>query len=260
MIDDKPGVLDFNVGAAATRRPIARWDGRHRRHPVLQRDGAFYEGYDPRIKLTRTQTIGRREPLRLPLSLESGAADVAGKRKACVSSIPNTMTAAIVEGGKGPAGALKAATVPTPKPGPGEVLIRVKAAGVNRPDIIQRMGLYPPPPGSPETLGLEVAGEVAATGENVARWSIGDQVCALLGGVATRNIAGSTPGTFAYSQGAEPDASRGTAETAFTVFTNGGGRALKSGETSCMEAHPASASWRSRWPAQAQSDATARRR
>src|SRR5271154_5572983 len=120
--------------------------------------------------------------MRLPLSLESGTADVTVKRKACVSSIPNTMTAAIVEGGKGPAEALKAARVPTPKPGPGELLIRIKAAGVNRPDIIQRMGLYPPPPGSPETLGLEVAGEVAAAGENVTRWSIGDQVCALLGG------------------------------------------------------------------------------
>src|SRR5580700_8269258 len=92
------------------------------------------------------------------------------------------MTAAIVEGGKGPADALKAARVPTPKPGPGELLIRMKAAGINRPDIIQRMGLYPPPPGSPETLGLEVAGEVAATRESVTRWSIGDQVCALLGG------------------------------------------------------------------------------
>jgi hypothetical protein len=79
--------------------------------------------------------------LRLPLSLKSGAADVTVKRKACVSSIPDTMTAAIVEGGKGPADALKAARVPTPKPGPGELLIRMKAAGINRPDIIQRMGL-----------------------------------------------------------------------------------------------------------------------
>jgi NADPH:quinone reductase len=99
-----------------------------------------------------------------------------------VSSIPDTMTATIVEGGKGPAEALKAARVPTPKPGPGDLLIRMKAAGVNRPDIIQRMGLYPPPPGAPTTLGLEVAGEVAAVGENATRWSVGDQVCALLGG------------------------------------------------------------------------------
>ena len=79
--------------------------------------------------------------------------------------IPDTMTAAVVEGGKGPAEALKTAQIETPKPGPGEILIRVAAAGVNRPDIIQRMGFYPAPPGSPDTLGLEVAGEVAAVGD-----------------------------------------------------------------------------------------------
>src|SRR5580692_6641435 len=89
------------------------------------------------------------------------------------------MTAAIVEGGKGPADALKAARVPTPKPGPGELLIRMKAAGINRPDIIQRLGFYPPPPGSPETMGLEVAGEVVV---GAGRWKAGDKVCALLGG------------------------------------------------------------------------------
>jgi NADPH:quinone reductase len=150
-----------------------------------------------------------------------------------VSSIPNTMTAAIVEGGKGPADALKATRVPTPKPGPGELLIRVKAAGVNRPDIIQRMGLYPPPPGAPETLGLEVAGEVAATGENVTRWSIGDQVCALLGGggyaeycrVDARHALPIPKGLSLVQAATLP-------ETAFTVFTNVfEGGALKSGET-----------------------------
>jgi NADPH:quinone reductase len=150
-----------------------------------------------------------------------------------LSSIPDTMTAVIVEGGKGAAEALKAAEVPTPKPGPGEVLIRVKAAGVNRPDIIQRMGLYPPPPGAPETLGLEVAGEVAAVGENVARWSVGDQVCALLGGggyaqycrVDARHVLPIPSGLSLAQAAAVP-------ETAFTVFTNVlEGGALKSGET-----------------------------
>ena len=75
--------------------------------------------------------------------------------------VPERMTAIAVEGGKGPAAALKAVEIDTPKPGPGQILIRVRAAGVNRPDLIQRMGFYPPPAGSPDTLGLEVAGEDA---------------------------------------------------------------------------------------------------
>jgi putative PIG3 family NAD(P)H quinone oxidoreductase len=143
------------------------------------------------------------------------------------------MTAAVVEGGKGPAEALKAAEIPTPKPGPGEILIRVHAAGVNRPDIIQRMGFYPPPPGAPDTLGLEVAGEVAAVGEGASRWRVGDQVCALLGGggyaqycrVDARHALPIPKGLSLIQAAALP-------ETAFTVFTNVfEGGALKSGET-----------------------------
>jgi putative PIG3 family NAD(P)H quinone oxidoreductase len=143
------------------------------------------------------------------------------------------MTAAVVEGGKGPAEALKAAQIPTPKPGPGEILIRVRAAGVNRPDIIQRMGFYPPPPGSPDTLGLEIAGEVAALGEGAGRWRIGDEVCALVGGggyaqycrVDARHALPIPKGLSLIEAAALP-------ETAFTVFTNVfEGGALKSGET-----------------------------
>ena len=90
-----------------------------------------------------------------------------------------TMSAIAVEGGRGPASALHLTRQPKPLPEPGEVLIKVHAAGVNRPDIFQRMGAYPPPPGAPATLGLEVAGEVVtATG----RWAVGDRICALLGG------------------------------------------------------------------------------
>jgi NADPH2:quinone reductase len=69
-----------------------------------------------------------------------------------------------------------------PRTGPGEVLIRVAAAGVNRPDIQQRKGLYPPPPGASPVLGLEVAGEVAALGEGAQGWVVGDRVCALVNG------------------------------------------------------------------------------
>ena len=84
-------------------------------------------------------------------------------------------------------GALRPATVSTPSPGPGEVLVAVGAAGVNRADLMQVAGHYPPPPGAPEHPGLEVAGTVAAVGEGVTGWHDGDRVAALLagGGYAT---------------------------------------------------------------------------
>jgi NADPH2:quinone reductase len=81
---------------------------------------------------------------------------------------------------------------PIPKPGVGEVLINVKAAGVNRPDVAQRQGRYPPPPGAPVDIpGLEIAGVIEQCGENVERWKIGDKVCALVvgGGYASYVVA-----------------------------------------------------------------------
>ena len=72
--------------------------------------------------------------------------------------------------------------LPTPKPRPEEVLIKVEAAGVNRPDVLQRMGLYPAPPGASNVPGLEVAGEIAGLGEGATRWKIGDKVAALTAG------------------------------------------------------------------------------
>lgn len=92
------------------------------------------------------------------------------------------MRAISIRGGKGGADALFVDSQPRPELRTGHVLIRVKAAGVNRPDIIQRAGFYPPPPGAPATLGLEVAGEVAEVGDGVDRWRAGDRVTALLGG------------------------------------------------------------------------------
>ena len=74
------------------------------------------------------------------------------------------------------------AQVPDPVPADGQVLVRVAAAGVNRADVMQRLGHYPPPPGEPEWPGLEVSGTVAAVGDGVEEWSVGDEVCALLGG------------------------------------------------------------------------------
>ena len=82
----------------------------------------------------------------------------------------------------GPPDVLHAAEGPVPAPGPGDVLIRVRYAGVNRPDCIQRSGSYPPPPGASPIIGLEVAGTVAAVGPGVTAWRAGDEVCALTPG------------------------------------------------------------------------------
>ena len=135
--------------------------------------------------------------------------------------IPAEMTAIAIEGGAGPASALRPARIATPRPEAGEILIRVEAAGVNRPDILQRKGGYAPPPGAPDTLGLEVAGEVAAVGERVARWTVGDKVCALLGGggyaeyavVDARHALPVPPGFDFVQAAALP-------ETVFTVYAN----------------------------------------
>ena len=141
-----------------------------------------------------------------------------------------TMTAIAIEGGKGPASALRPERLPIPQPKPGEILIRVRAAGVNRPDIIQRMGMYPPPPGAPATMGLEVAGEVAI---GAGRWKSGDRVCALLGGggyaeyaVCDARHALPIPDGFSFEDAA------GLPETVFTVYANVFEHgSLKAGET-----------------------------
>ncbi len=141
-----------------------------------------------------------------------------------------TMTAIEIEGGKGAADALRPAQVERPVPGPGEILIRVRAAGVNRPDLLQRLGFYPPPPGAPTTLGLEVAGEVEVA---AGRWKVGDKVCALLGGggyaeyaVVDARQALPVPEGFDFVHAAA------LPETVFTVFANVFEHgALKPGET-----------------------------
>ena len=129
--------------------------------------------------------------------------------------------------------ALKIAERPDPAPGAGQVTIRVRAAGVNRPDLLQRTGGYPPPPGASDVMGLEVAGEIAAVGANVTRWRVGDRVCALLGGggyaetalVDARHVLPIPDGLDYVQAAALP-------ETVFTVFANvfeAGG--LKAGQT-----------------------------
>jgi putative PIG3 family NAD(P)H quinone oxidoreductase len=95
--------------------------------------------------------------------------------------VPDMMTAVQITAPGGPR-ALQAVKMAVPKPGPSEILIKVTAAGVNRPDILQREGNYAPPHGASPILGLEISGEVAAAGENAARFRIGSKVCALVPG------------------------------------------------------------------------------
>jgi putative PIG3 family NAD(P)H quinone oxidoreductase len=142
------------------------------------------------------------------------------------------MTAVAISEPGGPL-VLKPEKRAVPEPEPGEILIRVHAAGVNRPDVLQRKGAYPPPPGASDLPGLEVAGEVAALGEGAARWRIGDQVCALTpgGGYAEyvrvhASHALPLPAGFTYTEAAA------LPENYFTVWHNvferGG---LKQGES-----------------------------
>jgi putative PIG3 family NAD(P)H quinone oxidoreductase len=140
------------------------------------------------------------------------------------------MTAIAVDGGRGPATALQPQTLEIPEPGPGEVLIKVKAAGVNRPDILQRLGAYPPPPGAPATLGLEVAGEVVRA---AGRWKAGDKVCALLGGGGyAEYVVCDARHALPIPKGLDFVQAAALPETVFTVYANVFEHgALKAGET-----------------------------
>lgn len=138
-----------------------------------------------------------------------------------------------IDGGSGPAEALRLSERPDPQAGPGEIRIRVRAAGVNRPDLLQRNGGYPPPPGASDIMGLEVAGEVDQVGHEVTRWRAGDRVCALLGGggyadyaVVDARHALPIPDALDFIPAAA------LPETVFTVYANVfEAGALKAGET-----------------------------
>jgi putative PIG3 family NAD(P)H quinone oxidoreductase len=98
-----------------------------------------------------------------------------------MSALPATMMCVEIKKPGGPE-VLVPATRPVPKPAAGEVLLKVAATGVNRPDLAQRAGTYPPPPGASDLLGLEAAGTIAALGDGVTDWKVGDAVCALTPG------------------------------------------------------------------------------
>ncbi|MFC4623695.1 NAD(P)H-quinone oxidoreductase [Daeguia caeni] len=147
-------------------------------------------------------------------------------------AVPSVMTAIEISEFGGPQ-VLRPVERPVPAPDAGELLVRVKAAGINRPDVLQRQGHYAPPPGASDIPGLEIAGDVVATGEGVRRFRIGDQVTALLpgGGYAEYAVVHETnalplPQGYGYIEAAA------IPETFFTVWHNvferGG---LKQGET-----------------------------
>jgi len=147
------------------------------------------------------------------------------------AQIPETMTAIEISEPGGPE-ALVPGRMAVPSPGPEEVLIKVAAAGVNRPDAMQRAGLYPPPPGAPETPGLEASGEIVASGGAVERWQVGDQVTALVagGGYAEYCVA-PAPQCLPIPSGLDLVEAASLPETFFTVWTNVFDRgSLESGE------------------------------
>ena len=134
--------------------------------------------------------------------------------------LPALMREIFFEGAGGPQ-VIRLHEAPVPAPGPGQVLVEVAAAGVNRPDCIQREGLYPPPPGESQIPGLEIAGRIVALGEGVDSWTLGDEVCALVGSggyadycVAEAALCLKKPAPLSLTEAA------GVPETFFTVYDN----------------------------------------
>ena len=152
-------------------------------------------------------------------------------------SVPETMKHIAAEGPdgarSGPPDILKLVTGTVPQPKPDEVLIRVLAAGVNRPDVLQRLGQYPVPPGASQIIGLEAAGEVVAIGAAVTGYKVGDKVCALTnGGAYAEYVAAPEAQTLPWPVGYDALHAAALPETFFTVWANlfMAGR-LKAGES-----------------------------
>src|SRR6266540_1717798 len=135
-------------------------------------------------------------------------------------NLPATMAAIEISAPGGP-DVLQLTRRPVPKPGPNEVLLQVVAAGINRPDIMQREGHYPPPPGASDIPGLEVAGTIVRVGEQVDSFRAGDRVCALVtgGGYAEYGVA-PAPQCLPLPAGLDFVEAAGIPETFFTVWTN----------------------------------------
>jgi putative PIG3 family NAD(P)H quinone oxidoreductase len=147
-------------------------------------------------------------------------------------ALPKTMTAVEITEPGGPE-VLKPTQRPVPEPGENEILVKVAYAGVNRPDVVQRTGGYPPPPGASDLPGLEISGTVVALGEGVDGWSAGDEVCALVaGGGYAEYCAAPAPQCLPVPKGLSLKEAAGVPETFFTVWTNVMDRGrLQDGET-----------------------------
>ncbi|MEI5665001.1 NAD(P)H-quinone oxidoreductase [Bosea sp. CCNWLW174] len=149
-----------------------------------------------------------------------------------MTALPAMMTAIGFDAPGGP-DVLKAQQRPVPQPGPGELLVHVAVAGVNRPDVLQRLGGYAPPPGASDIPGLEIAGRIVALGEGVSRYQVGDQVCALVaGGGYAQYAVVHEDNALPIPSGLSLEEAGALPETYFTVWTNvfqrGG---LKKGES-----------------------------
>ena len=137
-----------------------------------------------------------------------------------MSAIPDTMTAIAITEPGGP-DVLQPRQVPVPEPGPGQLLVKVHAAGINRPDILQRTGAYPPPKGASELPGLEIAGEVVAAGPDTKRFGVGEKVCALTsGGGYAQYCLADEPATLPVPKGLSMEEAGALPETCFTVWHN----------------------------------------
>ena len=137
-----------------------------------------------------------------------------------MKTLDDKMTAVSMDG-SGDAGVLRSETRARPVPAPNEVLIKVVAAGVNGPDLMQRRGLYPPPRGASDLLGLEVSGEIVATGALVSRWQIGDRVVALTnGGGYAEYVAVIAEHCLPLPPGVDAIDGAGLPEALFTIWSN----------------------------------------
>ncbi len=137
-----------------------------------------------------------------------------------MNELPTTMHAVEIAAPGGPE-VLRLVRRPVPQPGAREVLIRVRAAGVNRPDVLQRRGAYPPPAGASDIPGLELAGEVVLVGDEVRQWAAGDRVCALVagGGYAEYALAPAVQ-CLPIPKGLTVEEAAALPETVFTVYYN----------------------------------------
>ena len=130
------------------------------------------------------------------------------------------MRAVIAEGAGGPE-VLSIAELPDPEPGPGEVVLAVAAAGLNRADLLQRQGFYPPPPGASDIIGMECSGTVSAVGEGVTGWAVGDPACALLaGGGYAEKVAVPAGQLLPIPDGIDLVTAAALPEVACTVWSN----------------------------------------